>query len=295
MSNRRFASHGLRSLPVYHSCFILIALLLILVSISCNGAVQSEQIIKRNLDAFFEAFLGRELSQDEIREITDEFIRIHTAKGQDRPAIVEISRQFEGYVKILREQKDTPTEIGLRHQLLETSYFQPQMQNTIELRLLTAPDPVRVVDPGGKGLMTQRDVVALANLSYFANSDEAPSHHDLSRQTIDELVARLDRAFGDQRGADRLRPFFKEAAELWAGIQQRWPELNDAERRQARAYAGKAYQAPMETKMYAKLLDLNPNAAFSHWNDDLVAARLRLASMEPFLSAFQNAIRGGLQ
>jgi hypothetical protein len=71
----------LRISPPRHGCFVVPCLLLLLVSISgVGGAAQSDQVAERNLKAFYEAFLGRQMSGSELREVTDEFIKIHMSK-----------------------------------------------------------------------------------------------------------------------------------------------------------------------------------------------------------------------
>src|SRR5687767_1630464 len=71
---------------------------------------QSDPAVDRNLKDFFEAFLGRNLSGGEQREVVDEFIRYHTGKGKARPAIEEAARTFGSFVKILRDGKGGPAD-----------------------------------------------------------------------------------------------------------------------------------------------------------------------------------------
>jgi hypothetical protein len=291
LMNEAGAPH-LRISPARHGCFVVSCLLLILVSISCvDGAAQSDQVAERNLKAFYEAFLGRQMSRGELREVTGEFIRIHTARGENSASMQKIAQLFGSYAKILREQKGSPLEIHVRHALINASYFEPLTQNTTSLRLLTEPDPVRVVDPGTQRLMTESEVVALANLIYFSTSQGDPRHRELSRRDVDRLVAVLDRMVGNYRDADRMPAFFVEAGVLWAGIRQHWPQLNAGERRQARTYAGKGFMAPMDTEMYAKLLALTPSAAFSHWTEDKTNANLKLFGKQWEIQSLQNAVR----
>jgi hypothetical protein len=161
--------------------------------------------------AFFEAWLKRELRGDELRKVTDEFIAYHTKKGKDRAGIDEAAKVFLGFAKTLRENDGCPGGIRFRHNLLDANYFEPDMQNTTELRLLLEPDPVRVVDPRLKNLMTEQDVVALANLSSFVNSNEEPRSQEFSRQEIDRQTRELGRAFGSHpNNAWPMLTFFPE-------------------------------------------------------------------------------------
>jgi hypothetical protein len=269
----RFDSTDLRLSRARHGCFALACLLSALTFVSCRDAVaQSDRVVARHQKAFYEAWLRRDLSDNELRQVTDELIAMYTKRGKDRAAIREIAQSFESYTKILREQNGRPAAITTRHFLLAANYFDPDMQNTTELRLLTEPDPVRVVDPGYKRLMTERDVVALVNIHHFAKSEDDPRHKELSRQDIDRLVAELDRTFGNYPKATEMPQFFGETAAFWAGVQQEWPQLSAEERRQARAYAGKTYKALMPTRMYARLWGLDMTTAFSRRQEDVMAS-----------------------
>jgi hypothetical protein len=261
----------IRIIKVVRGCFVLASLLFTLIFISCaDGMAQSDQVLARGQKVFFEAWVERELSGDELRKVTDEFIVLYTKMGKNRAGIHEAIKPFLEDAKILGEQKGTPREILLRHDLLEANYFNNDMQNTTELRLLTEPDPVLVVDPGGKGLMTKRDVVALANLSsIISNSGGEPRSQEVSRKKIDAITIELDRAFGNHPNARQLPRFFRETAALWAGIQREWSNLSAEQKRQVRAYVANGYRAPMDDyELYGKLLDLNTYEAFRHWQSD---------------------------
>jgi hypothetical protein len=220
--------------------------------------------VARGLKTFFEAWLKRELRGDELRKVTDEFIAYYAKKGTDRAGIHEAAKEFLGYAKILREHDGCPLGITFRHNLLEANYFDPDMQNTTELRLLLEPDPARVVQQDEKRLMTERDVVALANLcSFITNSDEAPRSQKVERKTIDAMTIELDRAFRGDAGY--MNRYFRETAALWAGIQREWPKLSAEQKRKVRAYVTHGHMAPMdEVKLYGRLLDLDDAEAFKH-------------------------------
>ena len=79
--------------------------------------------------------------------------------------------------------------------------------------------------------------------------------------------------------------FFKEAAALWAGVRREWPGLSAEQKREARAYAGKGAMASMDTKMYAKLLDLDTNVAFKHWADDSLSIQMKILAMKHSLES----------
>jgi hypothetical protein len=271
------ASIRIRMLSAVRGCFVLAGLLSALIFISCaDGMAQSDQVVARGVKTFFEAWLKRELRGDELRQVTDEFIAYHTRKGKDRAGIDEAAKLLQGYAKTLREHDGCPGGITFRHNMIEANYFDPDMQNTTELRLLLEPDPVRVVNQRRKQLITERDVVALANICAFtANSDGEPRSQKVDRKKIDAMTIELERAFED----DFMDMYLREPAELWAGIQREWPNLSTEQKRKVRAYAAKGYLAPMgmdEYKLYARLLDLDDGAALDRARNDFFTASFRV-------------------
>jgi hypothetical protein len=246
----------------------MIALVCLLAACGANA---SDPEVARHMGAFFEAFTGRDLSRDELRQVTDEFIEFHTLNGKDRDGIREAARTFEGYTKLLRDHEEDPTALSMRHFRIAINYFNPDLQNTLLLRLLTEPDPVRVIDLRSKRLMTERDVIALANIRHFARSQEAPRHTPLSRQQIEDMVALLKATVGGNSG--NMPQFFGDAAAFWAGVQQEWPHLNAQQKQLARAYADRMWRIQMPVEMYGQLFGLDPKAAQSRHADD-VSARI---------------------
>jgi hypothetical protein len=244
------------------ACLLLSAL----VCLSRGYAAAPDPVVARHMGAFFAAFVSRELSPEELGEMADEFVRIHATEGKSLPAIHEIARSFDAYTDVVRD-RDTPVSLSARRALLAANYFRPAMRGTIELRLLTEPDPVLIADHGSGRLITRMDVAALANLRRFATAEGDPSHEDLAPAEIDRLAEALDRAFGGSSG--RLPRFFAEAAAYWAGVRRAWPGLSAEERKLARAYAGKTWRVRMPPAMFAKLLGLDPKAAYSRHADDV--------------------------
>ncbi|HKX30982.1 MAG TPA: hypothetical protein VJ302_25055 [Blastocatellia bacterium] len=258
----RFGLRGRRFRPV--------CLVLVLGVISCGGAAATaDPVVADHLEAFFEAFLDRQLRGNELREVTDEFIKIHTGEGKKRASIQEIAKSFDVHTKWLVTRKGRPADFTTRQIVLEANYFSPLMKNTIELRLLTEPDPVRVADPRSKRLMTERDLVALANLRHFARSNDDPQPRELSRQQIDRLAAELNRLCGDHPNAQRMPQFFGEADSFWSGVRHEWPQLNAEEKRLVRTYADKTWRIRLTFELFAKLWGLNPQAARSRYMDDM--------------------------
>jgi len=270
MAMKRLNLPGLRRSHVCGECFAMAFLLVVMIFVSCiDGGAQSDPVVARHMKAFFEAFLGRKLGSRELREVTDEFIKYHTGKGKTRTAVHEGAQTFGSYAKILREHKGGPAEFTLRHTRIELNYFDPELKNTTFLQLLTEPDPVRVVNLRSKRLMTERDVVALANIRDFAKSEGDPRNKELSRQEIDRLVVGLHRVFGDAPKAGEMPQFFSETAAFWAGVRREWPQFSAEEKSLARSYANKTWRIRMPAQMYGKLLGLTPKAALSRQSDDV--------------------------
>ncbi|MBO0783097.1 MAG: hypothetical protein J2P37_30140 [Ktedonobacteraceae bacterium] len=263
ISSNGFKSRKHRFLPACCGSLALACLLLMAAFVSCKSATgASDPVVEREQKEFYEAWLRRGLRDDELRKVTDEFIALYIKKGKDRAGIHEATKPFLEYAKILREQDGTPGAVTLRHNLLRANYFDSDMQNTTELRLLTEPDPVRVVDPKCNRLMTETDVIALVNLSIFTKSKGEPHHQEVSNEAIDRVSSKLNHMFNGSKG-DRMPRFLTEMASFWTGVRQEWPRLSDDEKRQVRSYSMVGYEAPFKDyKMYGRLLGLNQRAAF---------------------------------
>jgi len=267
--------NGLKSPRIGHlarffRCASLYMLLPTLLLASCEAG-SPDSAVSRDLQSFFEAFVGRELSGTEIREITDEFVELHTLNGKTPEAIRDLARQLDAHVEALRPHVASSAALMTRHTLLEANYLNPDLHGTVELRLFAEPDPVRVVDVRSKRLMTERDVIALANLHRFSRSNSEPRHEPLSRQQIEQLVAALRAAVGGYSG--NMPRFYGEAAAFWAGVQQAWPALNTGQRSLVRAYSEKMWRVQMPVEMYERLWGLAPPAAARRHADD-VSARI---------------------
>lgn len=291
ISANGFKSGKHRFLPACCGSFALACLLQVAAFVSCKSATgASDPVVERVQKALFEAWLRRELRGDELRKLTDEFIAYHSKLGKDRAGIHEATKPFLEYAKILRERNGTPMAFSLRHSLLEANYFSPLLQNSTIVRLLNEPDPVRVVDAGGKHLMTESEVVALAELAHFSNSNGEPQHREFSRQSINNLAVELNRLFTNHAQGGQMPRFYWETAALWAGIRREWPNLNADQKRQVRVYAAKCGMVPLnDYKIYSQLLGINMYDAFDHWNHDSTMAYLRVMGMYLSTMAIINA------
>jgi hypothetical protein len=249
-----------------------IAVLLLLSGATWAAEPGSDPLVTRRMQNFYEVYTGRTLTKAEAHALGEEFVSGHTRGGKNPAGIRAVAGEFGLHTILLREEKDRAAALSLRHRLLEVNYFRPEMQNTFELRLMTEPDPVRVVDARSGHLMTQRDVIALANLWHFAQRSDSPRHRELSRAQVDELVALLNSGMSGARG--QLPQFFGEAAPYWAGVRQLWPYLPDDQKRLARAYILNTWRVRMPVELYAALLGIEREHASRRWAAD-VALRIR--------------------
>jgi hypothetical protein len=252
---------------------ILARVTVMAVLLLCGREALADPVVERRMKGFYEVYTGRSLTESEIRDITREFIAGHaSAPNASTESIREVARQFGLSMIVLREEPGHPAALSMRDRTLELNYFRPDMQGTLELRLMTEPDPVRVVDTRAKRLMTESDIVALANLRRFARTTSDPQHSDVSGERVQQIVSLLNERIGEA-GAT-LPPFFTEAAAYWAGVRQQWLYLNTQQRTLARNYAARAWRVSMPSEMYASLWGLDPAAASSRWTND-VSARIR--------------------
>jgi hypothetical protein len=253
-------------------------LLIVLLTSSAAAAAETsgrdvpDPLVTRRMSAFYEVYTGRKLTTDERGALGKEFVEGHTQSGKSPEAIRAVAREFGVSMIVLREAPEQAAAASLRDRLLELNYFRREMQKTFELELLTEPDPVRITDARNQRLLTERDVVALANLHHFVKSEAAPRHREMSRQRIEELTALLKRSIAANSGT--IPQFLGEVAAYWAGVRQHWPYFNTQQRNMARAYVNSTWRVSMPVEMYATLWGLDRTAAMKRWTAD-VSARIR--------------------
>ena len=275
-------------------CFRLLSLLLLILALfSCvSSAADLYSEVAPEVRAFYRAWLRRELRPDELQAATREYIGVLTRMGLTPAKMEEDAKGLANDAKLLRERDGAPVAITFRRHLLEAYCFNPalQQQNPIRFRLISETDPPRILDRKHKHLMTQGDVVALANLIVFAGSQGDPHRTDFSRQQIDQLAAGVERSFRTGPGDDYffMPKYYFEASALWAGILREWRGLTPAEKLQVRNYAAKGKMAPMDDKIYAKLLDLSPVEAYLHKHDDMGSAISVLSARNNIIRQFSN-------
>jgi hypothetical protein len=237
-----------------------------------SGDAPADPVVARRIGAFYAAHVGRPLGSDELRRLAQEFIRARARAGQPPEAIRRSAAAFFADTLILRDAPGSAAAMATRHLLVEMNYFNPELQGTLELQLMVQPDPVRVVDRTSRRLMTERDVVALANLHRFAAAQGVPQHAELPRPQIDQLARQLAAMFDG--GGTAMPRWLADAATFWAGVRQQWPYLAREQQALVRAYAGRTWRVQLPVELYGRLWGLEPGAAQRRWSAD-VAARIR--------------------
>ncbi len=229
-----------------------------LASAAPEPARPTEQVTA-DLAAFYETFAGRPLSADEQSQVTTEFIAYYGAETCGAGCAKTLDN-LKARAALMQSHAGQPDDLAIRHALLSVNYFDPKIAGSLQLRLLSERDPVRVVDTKTKRLMTEKDVVAAINLHVFRNAKGEPKPVPVPETAIEDLAAKLNSAFGGA-GKEKLPLFFVFAAEFWTGIQRQWPAMPETDRKAALNYIQYMSARPMPVPLYQKLMGLNADDA----------------------------------
>lgn len=227
----------------------------------------------KRVKAFLEAYLRRPLTGAETAQIAAG----STEKESDLAALPPVT-------DILINKDGQAEALMVRHQIIQGTYFSGAT-SPVDPKIFQELDLVLVVDRQHKRLMTERDVVAIANIANFGLSQADPSHKDLPRETVMRLTAALDKAYGPYKNAGELPPLFSEAAAFWAGVRREWPRLNASEREFVRKYCQATWGATPHkaatNELYARLWGLSKEQAAMRSLDDTMRATraVSMASM----------------
>lgn len=224
------------------------------------GQTKSTKVVRSELAKFYEVYLSRKLSQQELDQVTKQFIE-HFGASTCKAKCVQALDSHNANMTIFKNKRGQPEELVIRHAYISQNYFSPKMRGTLIQRLLAEPDPIRVVNPVTQRLMTEKDVIALANLELFRQSNGAPKHQSFSQKEIDEAVSVLEPLVGSQPKAKKMPIMFVTAAELWAGIQRNWSSLSASEQQSVRDYIQYKSDKPIPVHLYSRLSGLPVNQA----------------------------------
>jgi hypothetical protein len=221
------------------------------------GQTRSTDAVRSEIGDFFKVYLGRSLSADELKRVTREFLALFDNANTCESRCVSALARDKTNLVTLKNKRGQPEDLIVRHFYIAASYFSPKQRGTLIQQLLAEPDPVRASNPKNKRLMTEKDVVSLANIGFFVNSNEPPKHRTFPREEIDEASAMLDQIVGSGVNAREMPLYFSLAAELWAGIQREWPTLSARERQSVRDYIQLKSSQSLPLPLYRRLLGLS--------------------------------------
>jgi len=225
--------------------------------VKASEPTRSTEAVQTELENFFKVFLGRNLSQNELDQVTREFITSFGSSTCTAECVRTLNIN-QRHLAVMKAKPGQPEDLVIRQAYLYAGYFSPKVpEGRLFERLINEPDPIRLVDRKTKRLMTQRDIVALANLGIFIKSDGLPKHHSFSSEEIDEAVVVLTRILEPQR----MPILFLAAAELWAGIQHHWSALSASEQQSVRNYIQDQSDQPLPTHLYSQLFGISSDAA----------------------------------
>ncbi|MES9945840.1 MAG: hypothetical protein ABW080_12855 [Candidatus Thiodiazotropha sp.] len=209
----------------------------------------------------FRIFLGRPLTESELDAVSAEFIALFSEKGCGKKCAETLAWNRKLIAQI-EARPGSPTALLTRHLFVQASYFSEQQQGSRIQRLLAEPDPIRIVNRENGRLMTQRDVVALANLSTLAKTGHLPQSA-WPAVKIDEIVAHLDALVGTAPNSEHLHmpPLWAIAAPFWAGVKQLWPKLSAAQRQEIRKAIAQPIDVTPSVSLLAAILELSPQDA----------------------------------
>ncbi|MEM8779598.1 MAG: hypothetical protein AAGF26_12150 [Cyanobacteria bacterium P01_G01_bin.49] len=228
--------------------------------LAAYGQTKSTEAVRAELDDVYEAYLGRKLSQKELDQVTKEYIPLFGSNTCEAKCVQDLEA-WKVNIKIFQTQRGQPEDLAKRHSLIAHNYLWAETQGTLILRLLTEPDPIRVFNPTTKRLMTEKDVIALANLGLFLKSNGSPKHQSFSPKEIDQVVGVLEPLVGSQGKARKMPMLFVIAAELWAGIQRDWSSLSVTEQQSVRDYIQHKSNKPMPLPLYSRLVGFSMDQA----------------------------------
>jgi hypothetical protein len=209
----------------------------------------------------FQIFLGRSLTESELDAVSAEFIGLFGETGCGEKCAEALALNIK-LMERIAAKPGSPTALLTRHLFVHGVFFSDQQRGGKIQRLLTEPDPIRVVNRENQRLMTERDVVALANLSVLAETGRLP-RSAWPAAKIDEIVAHLDRLVGTAPNSEHMHmpPLWALAAPFWAGVKQLWPNLSTAQRQEIRKAIAQPIDVTPSVRLFQVILELPPQEA----------------------------------
>lgn len=254
----------------------------------CHPAERWDTEVESALRDFYETFLKRPLTGDELRHLMEE-ARIEN-KRRSPHLITEIISRLHQYAKLIRQHDPRDGGIYLRHVIISNVYFAPEGDGHVERKLILTPDPVRVIDNRGHRLMTESDLVAFANIVRWVSSGGPPQHFEPTRQQVDQLAQLLQSVYDnyDPDNPQFMPRFHPEAAQFWAGIRREWPKLSQSDRELMRKYPQLTFQMEISNELFQRVWGLDPDDAAMRGFDDRMEATRKIIAMGANLELFMS-------
>lgn len=236
--------------------FVTMAMLLVMATVSATEPSANREFVRSELSGFFSDYLGRTLTPAEADAATQAFLGYFDDKTSCTQACMTALQSRRSEREIFVSARGEPKDLMLRQVLITRTYFHPEHQAPVLLKLLTERDPIVMADWNSKRLMTQADIAALANFVTLLETGGPPHVYHLTEPGRAEIIANLQQRYGGETG-HTLPIGLCIAAELWAGVQRDWTALSSEQREQVFTYLRAGPQAPMPAQLYARLLDLS--------------------------------------
>ena len=127
------------------------------------------------------------------------------------------------------------------------------------------------------------------NIGEFLKAGSNPKAKTYAPEVVEELVAQFQKQYAE--GYTKLPRRLALTAELWAGIEQNWDDLNSKEQQQLKDYFHTSQKNPiMDESTYKKLLALTPEEAADWRSRDQFAYNMgRLEALGNRMMMYQAA------
>lgn len=235
------------------------------LAIADSAEFMSRSEVAAALAKVIEPLAGRELTQNEVTAVAEEFIPL-LGDSECTARCVEMVRYNLERIAPAVEKPGTPIDLRTRHNYISQLYFSPTQAGSLIQRLSAEADPIFVVDPAPQRLMTRLDVVASMNLFHFTRETGPPNTKTFSDADVVAAAETLNTVFGSvQHVMPRLLPL---AAEFWRGLELEWANLTEAQRVRVRTYFTSRLRKPLTSDLYARLLGLNADEASSFYQQE---------------------------
>lgn len=220
-----------------------------------------ESEVRAKLGSLFQTFLGRPLTDSEHDTVTEEFIGLFGKEGCGDLCAKALAWNME-LIASVEANPNTPTALRIRHVFVQATYFSKKQFGSKIQRLFAEPDPIRVVNREDGRLMTERDIVALANLSVLAETGEFPDS-EWSPGQISKIASHLNALVGTVPDSRHMHmpPLWAMAAPFWAGVKKLWPDFDAKERQTVRSIVAKPIDVIPSASLLAATLELSQKEA----------------------------------